>query len=173
MLLKVIDTTNTQKNFRAQVTNVGNIGIVNQVRFAVWSIEAGQDDLVWYTGKQNTSGIWEADIDILNHKTAGEYYIDAYAKMADGTEKYLKTSKFKVDAPRIGKIEIIDVNISKGIFDLIIHGVDSPAGIDNVKVPVWCAADQSDIYWYSAQRQADGTYVVRVDKKNHKNSCIC
>lgn len=52
MLLKVIDTTNTQKNFRAQVTNVGNIGIVNQVRFAVWSIEAGQDDLVWYTGKQ-------------------------------------------------------------------------------------------------------------------------
>lgn len=120
--------------------------------------------------KANTSGIWEADIDILNHKTAGEYYIDAYAKMADGTEKYLKTSKFKVDAPRIGKIEIIDVNISKGIFDLIIHGVDSPAGIDNVKVPVWCAADQSDIYWYSAQRQADGTYVVRVDKKNHKNA---
>lgn len=170
MLLKVIDTTNTQKNFRAQLTNVGNIGIVNQVRFAVWSIEAGQDDLVWYTGKQNTSGIWEANIDILNHKTAGEYYIDAYAKLADGTEKYLKTSKFKVDAPRIGKIEIVDVNISKGIFDVIIHGVDSPAGIDNVKVPVWCAADQSDIYWYSAQRQADGTYAVRVDKKNHKNA---
>lgn len=36
-----------------------------------------------------------------------------------------------------------------------------------MQVPVWSKDDQSDIYWYTAARQSDGTYAVQVNLKNH------
>lgn len=167
-LAKSTDSTEMQYNLK--ISNVGNAGNVKSVSFAVWSGKGGQDDLHWYAGKQNSAGVWETNIDIKNHKTAGVYYADAYANMSSGGAKYLKTGIFEVSQPTFGEIVFTDVDTSKGIFDVTIKNIQSVSGVASVSVPVWCADNQSDIKWYTAQKQADGTFKVRVDKKNHKNA---
>ena len=34
-------------------------------------------------------------------------------------------------------------------------------------VPVWCASDQSDLVWYTAQKQSNGTYQITIDMGYH------
>ena len=50
----------------------------------------------------------------------------------------------------------------KGTFDIVISNIESKSGVSQVRVPVWCAEDQSDIRWYDATRQSDGSYRVTV-----------
>lgn len=170
MNYKIEDQQKTQTNIKLQISNVGSMGNVSEVVFAVWSAENGEDDLQWYAGKQNTQGIWEATVNIINHKTSGLYYADAYANFSDGSSKYLKTGTFHIDPITVGKVEFKDVDSSEGIFDIIIKDIKSPSGIDYVQVPVWCDTSQKDIKWYDAERQMDGSYKVRVEKRNHQNA---
>ncbi|MBM6811353.1 GBS Bsp-like repeat-containing protein, partial [Faecalitalea cylindroides] len=59
-------------------------------------------------------------------------------------------------------------NEEAGTFDVVISNIDSASGVSQVQVPVWCEADQNDIYWYTAQKQSDGTYRTTVSIANHK-----
>ena len=49
------------------------------MRFGVWSETNGQDDLVWYEGKQ-ADGIWRTVFNCSDHKNAGKYYIHVYSE---------------------------------------------------------------------------------------------
>ena len=75
---------------------------------------------------------------------------------------------FKVTGPS-AVIKVQNYNASAGTFDVLVQDVVAPGGVKEVQVPVWSRADQSDIVWYSAKKQSDGTYKVSVDIKNHKN----
>lgn len=66
------------------------------------------------------------------------------------------------------KVEITNVNGVSGVFDIVISNVNVPGGTQMIHVPVWSKADQSDIVWYTATKQANGNYVVHVDVANHK-----
>ncbi|MDR1954158.1 MAG: GBS Bsp-like repeat-containing protein, partial [Clostridiales Family XIII bacterium] len=44
----------------------------------------------------------------------------------------------------------------------------APSGVSEVQIPVWSKPDQSDIHWYKATKQVDGSYTANVDIKNHK-----
>lgn len=51
---------------------------------------------------------------------------------------------------------------------LVVTGVD---GYDQVYVPTWSVMnDQDDIVWYSAEKQADGTWAYTVDLSNHNST---
>ena len=39
-------------------------------------------------------------------------------------------------------------------------------------MPLWSAADQSDIRWYDATRQSDGSWRALVNIRDHKYSCL-
>lgn len=70
-----------------------------------------------------------------------------------------------------GKITIENVNHQKGSFDVRISGISSPKGLKSVLVPVWSAEKgQDDLAWYEAKPEANGTYRVRVEARNHKYS---
>ena len=136
------------------------------VNFAVWSVENGQDDIIWYNGSQKTSGEWTATANIQKHKTAGDYNVHVYATLSDGTQLFLDSTNFEIENPTVSA-SISNYDKDLGTFDIIIKA-NSKSGIKSIKVPVWCAADQSDIKEYYAEKQNDGTYKVHVSVANHK-----
>ena len=53
---------------------------------------------------------------------------------------------------------------------MIVKNISSKSGVQSVQIPVWNQPDQSDLIWYSAKKQSDGTYKVHVDIANHHNN---
>ena len=70
--------------------------------------------------------------------------------------------------PSVSKIEVLNKNDGTGTFDVVVTGAKAVSGISKVQVPVWSKQDQSDIYWYTAEKQVDGSYVAHVNIANHK-----
>ena len=64
-------------------------------------------------------------------------------------------------------MSVSDINEYAGTFVVSLRNIVSTAGVKKVEFPTWSASDQSDIAWYVATRQADGSYQATVDIKNH------
>lgn len=140
---------------------------MQKVYFAVWSEEGGQDDLVWYAAEKSSDRKWDRDILISSHKTAGTYQVHAYGEDSTGKRTVLGTTTFQVSSLKIQTIQVKNLLPASGTFDVFFSGIQSPSGVSKLQVPVWSKDDQSDIYWYTAARQSDGTYAVQVNLKNH------
>ena len=163
------DTTGKEMTYKVQATNIGLLGVLKNVMFATWSEKGGQDDLVWYTGHKNADGNWETTIDIRDHKTAGIYQVDVYYTLANGVMKGLGSTFFEVTGASLtSEISIKDYDDTTGSFTVVVPEPQLASGVSSVLVPVWCSEDQSDICWYGAKRQPDGTYTVSVDPMYHK-----
>ncbi|MGT2831998.1 LD-carboxypeptidase LdcB/DacB [Streptococcus halotolerans] len=68
-----------------------------------------------------------------------------------------------------GRLDIKD--ISNEGFTITVSEVSSPTSIKAIKVPVWSdQGGQDDLVWYTAQKQVDDTYQVKVASKTHKRS---
>ncbi|MGQ7399090.1 GBS Bsp-like repeat-containing protein [Streptococcus suis] len=65
-----------------------------------------------------------------------------------------------------GTITIENRNDAQGTFDVRVTNVSSPKDIASVILPTWSQTD--DLRWYEAKRQADGSYKLTVNKKDHK-----
>ncbi|WP_171315409.1 GBS Bsp-like repeat-containing protein [Enterococcus cecorum] len=61
---------------------------------------------------------------------------------------------------------IVNINSVNGSYDVVIKA-DAPEGVKSVRVSIWTNA--KDIKWYQAKQQADGTWTVHMDIKNHNN----
>ncbi|MTD42421.1 cell wall-binding protein, partial [Erwinia sp. CPCC 100877] len=91
-----------------------------------------------------------------------------YVRLADGSMRCVATNTFTVSAPEI-TTEVGAYDSAKGTFDVTVSG-NSKSGINEVLVPVWSQSGQTDIKWYKAVKQSDGTYKVTVDIKNHNSN---
>lgn len=67
----------------------------------------------------------------------------------------------------VGKITVSNSSKKDGTFKVILSDVTASQAIRRVQVPAWCSDDQSDMHWYTASRQSDGTYAFTGDVKNH------
>lgn len=161
------DISKTETQYALRVTNPELLGVIKKVEFATWSDEGGQDDIIWYSGKRNADGSWSATADIKNHKTAGKYNVHVYAFLGNGVSKLIGITSFEVTRPTLS-VESGSYQADKGTFDVIVKDVKSISGVKKIEVPVWCAADQSDMKWYGAEKQSDGSYKVTVNMANHK-----
>ncbi|NQI31179.1 cell wall hydrolase [Streptococcus suis] len=65
-----------------------------------------------------------------------------------------------------GTITIENRNDAQGTFDVRVTNVSSPKDISSVILPTWSQTD--DLRWYEAKRQADGSYKLTVNKRDHK-----
>ena len=119
-----------------------------------------------YNGK---AGAWQftSQAELLPGKHLFDHSVDytghftANAKpAADPTEGSLS-----------GKIDIVNNDTMTGRFDVVISNVKAPNGVRTVSVPIWSeTGGQDDLVWYTANRQANGTYTVNVKAADHKNS---
>ncbi len=168
MEVTAVDTKKTETTYALKVTNPGLLGVIKGVQFATWSVEGGQDDLKWYNGSKNADGSWSATADVRKHKTAGKYNVHVYATLSSGQMSFLGATSFNVSKSTVSEIKVQNYDNNTGEFQVVISGVQAPAGISKVQVPVWCWANQSDIKWYDAVEQGKGNYIVNVDPRNHK-----
>ena len=168
--MKATDKDGMEKNYELDVSNTHYVENVQRIRFAVWSEKNGQDDLVWYEGTKKSSSQWTATADIANnHKTAGTYQMHVYAVLNNGKSTFLGKTTFDVSEPEL-KVNVTNYQVNDGTFDVIVKDIKSLSGVKQIRIPVWCATDQSDIYWYTATKQSDGTYKAVVSIANHKNA---
>lgn len=158
-------TGNRETNYELQIGNLGWYGTVEEVSFAVWSETGGQDDLVWYSGKQEAEGTWKTELNIRDHKTPGKYFVQVYGTVS-GQQTFLGGAEFEVSKPS-AVVNVVNYDPKRGSFDVVIQNIVSNSGIEEIKVPVWCKDDQSDIQWYTANKQTDGSYKVTVKTANH------
>ena len=175
-----------QPQFTTSVTKLSNAqykltiqnlpAYVTSLQIPVWSDKNGQDDLNWYTASKKSAGVFELVVPLSNHKfDTGTYQAHLYA----GTP-------FSKDALGIGvvkdftvsslgnpsaSVRIANVNSQTLQFDVIVSDVVAPGGLASVQVPVWSDVNgQDDLQWYTASKQADGSYKVTVSLDNHKYS---
>ena len=90
------------------------------------------------------------------------------AQPASATERPLAAAEVK--KPQ-GKIIIQNNNPQTGEFDIVVSDIVAPDGLKAVYLPTWSSKDdQDDVQWYTAERQADGTYKKHVRAQDHKFS---
>ncbi|MEG2439113.1 MAG: GBS Bsp-like repeat-containing protein, partial [Lachnospiraceae bacterium] len=169
MNIVVEDVEKTECSYQMRVHNAGIFGNVQSVKFAVWNEAGGSDDTIWYPGSKDTTGAWQATAWINNHKTSGLYYVHIYATLADNTERFIGTSSFSVTRPTVKNISVDNYDKDLGSFQVVVSGIASVSGIEKIQIPVWCASDQSDVVWYTAERQENGNYIANIEPMNHKN----
>ena len=160
--------------FDVIVSNVGAPYGVREVKVPIWSSVNGQDDIIWYTAARQSDGTYKVTVKASNHKNSvGEYNIHLYYVQNDGQLVGVTGTKTTVSIGKPkGTITIQNNNPNTGTFDVIVSGVSNPAGgVKTVSVPIWSSVNgQDDIIWYTAARQADGTYKVTVKATDHKRS---
>ena len=119
-----------------------------------------------YNGK---AGAWQftSQAELL----PGKHFFD---HSVDYTGRFTANAKPVAD-PTVGnlsgKISISNNDTMAGRFDVVISDVKAPNGVRTVSVPIWSeTGGQDDLVWYTANRQANGTYTVNVKASDHKNS---
>ncbi|WP_455145865.1 GBS Bsp-like repeat-containing protein [Streptococcus constellatus] len=159
--------------FDVIVSGVSSPYGVREVKLPTWSSDGGQDDIIWYTAARQADGTYKVTVKATDHKrSTGEYNIHLYYVQHDGQLVGVTGTTTTVSMARPkGTLTITNNNPNAGTFDVIVSGVSSPDGVREVKLPTWSNVDgQDDIIWYTAKKQADGTYKVTVKASDHKYS---
>ena len=164
--LNDVSSIGRENRYQIRALNVGVYGALG-IRVAVWGDENGGNDLKWNNGYQGNDGAWYADIEIADHKESGTYHADVYATMKNGASLCVKSIPFEISKP-VAEVAIGAYDKESGSFDLIASNIQSPSGVKEIKFPVWSENDPSNtLYWYTAQKQEDGTYKATVNVRNH------
>lgn len=166
-----IEFTRGEVDFRAEAASKGytlkasNLETrdASRVQIAIWSSDKGQDDLIWLDINPNASGNVTAN---WVPKEFGEHYLHCYVRTKSGQMIFQKGITVDVKGPKIGKMDIT-TNPESGAFTIKLTDVVEPSLIKTVLVPVWSDPKQSDIVWYTATKQADGSYSVSGNISKH------
>ncbi|MCB2898023.1 GBS Bsp-like repeat-containing protein [Streptococcus suis] len=163
--ITIENRNDAQGTFDVRVTNVSSPKDISSVILPTWS---QTDDLRWYEAKRQADGSYKLTVNKKDHKyRTGTYTVHLYYKDssggltgAGGTTTHLSEMK------PTGTITIENRNDAQGTFDVRVTNVSSPKDIASVILPTWSQTD--DLRWYEAKRQADGSYKLTVNKRDHK-----
>ena len=159
--------------FDAVITNISAPLGVKEVLVPSWSLENGQDDLIWHKATKQADGSYRVTIKASEHKgNKGNYRADAYIVDNSNNRHYIAEKVVSVDYARpSGVLTIENNNTAAGTFDAVVRNIVAPTGLKEVLVPSWSlAGGQDDLIWHKAIRQADGSYRVTIKSTDHKNS---
>ena len=160
-------------DFDIVVSDIVSPGGLKTVYLPTWSEANGQDDVQWYTTDRQADGTYRKHVYAREHNNVqGEYNVHLYYVQNDGKlvgAGGIKTN-VSISKPQ-GKISIQNKNNDTGEFDIVVSGIVAPEGLKTVYLPTWSEANgQDDVQWYTADRQADGTYRKHVYARDHKNN---
>lgn len=159
--------------FDAVITNISAPLGVKEVLVPSWSLENGQDDLIWHKATKQNDGSYRVTIKASEHKgNKGNYRADAYIVDNANNRHYIAEKVVSVDYARpSGVLTIENNNADLGTFDAVIRNIVAPNGVKEVLVPSWSLVNgQDDLVWHKASRQSDGSYRVTIKASEHKNS---
>ncbi|WP_105211879.1 GBS Bsp-like repeat-containing protein [Streptococcus suis] len=163
--ITIENRNDAQGTFDVRVTNVSSPKDIASVILPTWS---QTDDLRWYEATRQSDGSYKLTVNKKDHKyRTGTYTVHLYYKDSNGglTGAGGTTTHLSEVKPT-GTITIENRNDAQGTFDVRVTNVSSPKDIASVILPTWSQTD--DLRWYEAKRQADGSYKLTVNKKDHK-----
>ena len=125
--------------FDAVVRDIEAPNGLKEVLVPTWSLENGQDDLIWHKAMREPDGSYRAKIKASDHKdSTGNYRADAYVIDKKGRAQYLSQKIVAVDYARpSGALSIENNNTVAGTFDAVIRNIVAPNGVKEVLVPSW------------------------------------
>ena len=159
--------------FDAVVRDIEAPNGLKEVLVPTWSLENGQDDLIWHKAMREPDGSYRAKIKASDHKdSTGNYRADAYVIDKKGRAQYLSQKIVAVDYARpSGALSIENNNTVAGTFDAVIRNIVAPNGVKEVLVPSWSLENgQDDLIWHKATKQSDGSYRVTIKATEHKGN---
>ncbi|WP_218779548.1 GBS Bsp-like repeat-containing protein, partial [Enterococcus cecorum] len=160
-----IQNINQQEGSYEVVIDAADDKGVTDVYVPTWSAP-DQSDIVWYKAQKRSDGNYITHVNAKNHKNhRGIYISHVYAYNQKGKFQAKNLGKTKLN--EVVSAEIKNINSKAGTYDVVVKDHIGGA-VNNVKVPIWSTPNQSDLVWYPAQKQADGTWVVHMNIKNHK-----
>ena len=169
-----IENNNTVAGtFDAVVRNIVAPNGVKEVLVPSWSLEHGQDDLIWHKATKQGDGSYRVTIKASEHKgNKGNYRADAYVVDNSNNRHYIAEKVVAVDYARpSGVLSIENNDTVAGTFDAVVRNIVAPNGVKEILVPSWSlAGGQDDLIWHKATLQSDGSYRVTIKATDHKNS---
>ena len=169
-----IENNNTVAGtFDAVVRNIVAPNGVKEVLVPSWSLEHGQDDLIWHKATKQGDGSYRVTIKASEHKgNKGNYRADAYVVDNSNNRHYIAEKVVAVDYARpSGVLSIENNDTAAGTFDAVVRNIVAPNGVKEILVPSWSlAGGQDDLIWHKATLQSDGSYRVMIKATDHKNS---
>lgn len=165
--LEIVEQDIREGRFTVEAKNFTEKDLIKTIMIPIWSDVNGQDDLVWYEAKKDTSGDYTLQVDIKNHKYSdGLYHVHAYITDITGNQYF--AGKAECDLP-VEKGELkVEAQTDKK-YTITLSGLQLPGGISEVLFPVWSENDgQDDLIWYSAKKGSDGTFTYDLNLANHK-----
>ena len=169
-----IENNNTATGtFDAVVRNIVAPTGLKEVLVPSWSLDGGQDDLIWHKATKQSDGSYRVTIKASEHKgNKGNYRADAYIVDDSNKRFYLTEKVVEVTQTRPSASLVIENNNADlGTFDAVIRNIVAPNGVKEVLVPSWSLVNgQDDLVWHKASRQSDGSYRVTIKASEHKNS---
>ena len=140
-----------------------------KVKFAVWSVENGQDDLAWYSAEKQVDGNWTCEVDLTKHHSTGKYQIHAYASTGDSdTMRMAGYTLVQVVAFDDVKPPKVAATVTADYSSIRIT-VRNAESYDRVLLPVWSEADgQDDLVWHN-MTVSGNTATCYVPVSEHKN----
>ena len=135
--------------------------------FPTWSNNDGMDDIKWYQGVRQTDGSYAILVDNSDHGyDVGKYYTDVYGTDSNGKRVYLGGTTQTIAQMTAKNVAASEVKNSQ--FTVTVSGIDAPAGIREIFIPVWSANNgMDDLIWYQATKKTNDTYEVTINLKDH------
>ncbi|MBO4126984.1 GBS Bsp-like repeat-containing protein, partial [Streptococcus suis] len=170
--VSAINVNQDTGSFEVKISDIVAPKGVEKVLVPTWTDNKDQDDIVWHEAQRQSDGTYLAKITKTQHKNElGKYTSHVYLIEPDGGLSGIGAVSTELkELKASGKVSAVNVNQNAGSFEVKISDIVAPKGISKVLVPTWTDnKGQDDIVWHEAARQADGTYLVKITKAQHKD----
>lgn len=166
--VKATITNKENGQFQVRVSGIENGSLIKKIQIPIWSA-SDQNDIVWYTATKDNNGDYVVNVSISKHKyNCGDYFVHVYMTDITGCQQFVGSTTCAM-TPEYGELTVKDINGTESSFRVELTGVKIPAGVKNIQFAVWGNSNgQNDLRWYTATRQADGSYIYDVKIANHK-----
>ena len=150
---------------------------MHRIVLPTWSDKKGQDDLQWYEASKNPDGSYSARVELRKHNyDTGTYNIHLYGQSyvqpestgITGTTVQVDSGKLPSDEEQKPLFTVENINPKQGTYTVKTTETSLSKPIQSVRVPIWSTSNQSNLKWYTATPNGDGTFSAIFDIRNHQ-----
>ena len=158
-----------------QIKNVPET--IYKLTVPTWSDKNGQDDLQWYAATKNPDGSYNVRVELKKHNyDTGTYHIHLYGESyvkpeftgLAGTTVQVRSDQLPSEEEQKPLFSVENINQEQGTYTVKIEETSKSKSIQSVRVPIWSTTNQSNIKWYTATDNGDGTFSTTFNIRNHQ-----
>lgn len=164
-----IEYDEQQQVLRLSVSDIQWEQSVKTVKAAV-RLENNQD-LGYFTATEQGNHSYEVEVPLIDlESNNGIYQFDIFLELQDGDKIQIDTKSYEFYSQINSisdqkncqmEIQITSYDYHTGKFSVSISKIEED-NLKGIRCAVWAHEDQSDLRWYDAIKQMDGTYVAEV-----------